>query len=160
MVNFDIRPPRADEAEVLADLHLRSWQETYASVFPASAWGVEAREGRVRQWTAICTRPIPDWSTAVVEIDGVPVGIAHTESDRDIPPLRPRVLAFIYLMAEAQGSGAGQALLDQVLGDGPASLWVFKGNPRARAFYLKNGFATDGTARPTGFGGDEIRMVR
>ncbi|CAN5171651.1 hypothetical protein BH11ACT4_BH11ACT4_09540 [soil metagenome] len=160
MLNFVIRPPRGDEAQLLADLHILAWQQTYAEVFPASAWGEEARAGRVRQWTVICTRPIPDWHTAVAESDGSVVGIAHTESDRDDPPLRGRKLAFIYLLTEAHGSGAGQALLDEVLGDDPASLWVLEQNARARAFYVRNGFVADGARQPTGYGGDEIRMVR
>jgi GNAT superfamily N-acetyltransferase len=80
----------------------------------------------------------------------------------DDPPPRERQLWFIYLLASAQGSGAGQALLDDVLGDEPASLWVFEANPRARAFYAKNGFVPDGARQPSGFDGapDEIRMVR
>lgn len=67
-----IRSPRPDDAEVLADLHLATWRETYADHFPLEA------------------------------------------------------------------------------------------NPRARAFYVKNGFAPDGARQPSGFDGapDEIRMVR
>ena len=48
-----------------------------------------------------------------------------------------------------------------VLGDAPAELWVFDGNPRAEAFYRKLGFERDGveaTHHETGLHG--IRMVR
>lgn len=159
-MKYLIRPPRAGEAELLADVHLRSWEETYSAVFPPTAWGAEEREGRIRQWTVLCGPPRADWRTAVAEVGGRPVGIAHTEHDRDDPPLRERVLAFIYLLREAQGSGAGQALLDEVLGDEPTSLWVLEENPRARAFYAKNGFAPTGERQPTGLGGHEIRLVR
>ena len=159
-MNFTIRPPRVDEAESLADLHLRTWQETYAGVFPAEAWGPEARADRVRLWTEFCSTPRPDWRTAVAEIDGRPVGIAHSEIDLEKDPIRPRVLALIYLLASAQGSGAGQALLDEVLGDEPGSLWVLEENPRARAFYAKNRFVADGTRKHSPLGGTEIRMLR
>lgn len=160
MPAFSIRPPRPDEAEALADLHLTSWKETYATVFPPRAWDADARARRIRQWTRLCTAPDPDWRTAVAEMDGAPVGIAHTESDLDEHPVRPRVLAFIYLLSAAQGSGAGQALLDEVLGGDLASLWVLEENARARAFYRRNGFAADGASHPSGLGGTEIRMVR
>lgn len=157
-----IRPPRPDEAEPLADLHLTTWRETYADHFPPSAWGAEAREARVQLWTAICSAPRPDSRTAVAELDGRVVGFAHAGRNVDDPPPRERQLWFIYLLASAQGSGAGQALLDEVLGDDPASLWVLEANPRARAFYVKNAFAPDGARQPSGFDGapDEIRMVR
>jgi len=155
-----IRAPRSDEAEALAELHLRTWEQTYGGVFPPSAWGAGARAARIRQWTALCGTPGADWRTAVAEIGGRPVGIAHTEHDLAEHAPRQRVLAFIYLLADVQGSGAGQALLDEVLADEPASLWVLEENPRARAFYARNGFAPSGERRPTGLGGHEIRMLR
>ena len=159
-MDFTIRPPRADEAELLADLHLRAWEETYAGIFAPSAWDEEARAGRIRQWTALCGPPRQDWRTAVAEADGRPIGIAHTERDLGENPPRERVLALIYLLAAAQGSGAGQALLDEVLGEDPASLWVFEENPRARAFYRRNGFVPTGERQPSGLGGHEIRLIR
>ena len=159
-MDLTIRPPRPDEAELLADLHLRAWEETYAGLFPPSAWNDEARAGRIRQWSALCGTPQPGWRTAVAEADGRPVGIAHTERDLGESPPREYVLALIYLLREAQGSGAGQALLDEVLGDRPASLWVLEENPRARAFYARNGFTPTGERHPSGLGGHEIRLVR
>jgi ribosomal protein S18 acetylase RimI-like enzyme len=159
-MDFTLRPPRPDEAEILADLHLRTWEQTYAGVFAPSAWNDEARAGRVRQWTALCGTPQPGWRTAIADVDGRPVGIAHTEIDAGESPPRERVLAFIYLLVEAQGSGAGQALLDEVLGADPASLWVLEENPRARAFYARNGFTPTGERHPSGLGGHEIRLVR
>lgn len=90
-MEFVIRPPHVDESEVLADLHLRTWAETYSEIFPSSAWDEEARAGRIRQWAALCTDPQPGWRTAVR-----PVGIAHVEGDAE-----NRVLSFIYVLAEA-----------------------------------------------------------
>lgn len=56
----------------------------------------------------------------------------------------------------------------QLLGDEPALLWVFEDNPRARRFYEKLGFTSDGTRKDIGEednddelrGIYEIRMVR
>lgn len=49
-------------------------------------------------------------------------------------------------MPRAHGSGLGQALLDTAIGTEPAYLWIMAGNPRAEAFYRRNGFVPDGLA--------------
>lgn len=66
----------------------------------------------------------------------------------------------LYLHAADHGTGAGPALLDAVIDPGtPAALWVADPNPRAQAFYRKQGFAADGTVRVED-GVREIRLVR
>ena len=50
----------------------------------------------------------------------------------------------IYTLEWVHGRGAGQLLLDAVIGSKSAFLWVLADNPRAHAFYAKNGFALDG----------------
>ncbi|MBW4094276.1 MAG: GNAT family N-acetyltransferase [Acidobacteria bacterium] len=162
MSSFAIRPPREAEWETLADLHLATWQETYAGQFPESEWGPEARARRIRMWKAICTDPRPGDSFAVAERGGQVVGLAGAGASQDRPAPRATQLWFIYLLASDQGSGAGQQLLETVLASSPASLWVLENNPRAVAFYTRNGFLPDGTRKPSGVetAGDEIRMVR
>ncbi|MEJ1192270.1 GNAT family N-acetyltransferase [Pseudarthrobacter sp. CCNWLW207] len=50
----------------------------------------------------------------------------------------------LYTYAGFHGSGVGTALLAAVIDDNaPAALWVAHPNPRAQAFYRKNGFVTD-----------------
>lgn len=159
---FVIRSPRPAEVEALADLHLRTWQETYAGRFPPSAWGEAARRQRLRLWEAICSSPRADDRFAIAERDGELIGLAGAGRCRDDPAPRERELFFIYVLASEQGSGAGQALLDEVLGADAASLWVLEGNRRAVAFYARNGFEHDGARKSSGYeaGGDEIRLVR
>ena len=113
-------------------------------------------------WTGLCQNPVPTTRVAVAELDGEAVGLAAAGASLDESPVRERQLWFIYLLASAQGSGAGQALLDEVLGAEPTSLWVLESNARARAFYARNGFVADGARQSTGFDDtpDEIRMVR
>lgn len=69
-------------------------------------------------------------------------------------------LYLIYLLQSAQGSGAGQALLDAVIDPAETtSLWVADPNPRAQAFYRRNYFHVDGDIKEVD-GVREIRMVR
>lgn len=159
MADVVIREPRPDEAEALAELHLRTWEETYRGKFPESAWGDEARNERVRMWSSICSDPPVGARFAVAEREGALIGLAGAGAEDDEGR---RELFFIYLLAAEQGSGAGQALLDAVLGDAPSGLWVLEDNPRARAFYMRNGFTATGERQATGFdtGGDEVRLLR
>ncbi|MCS6582511.1 GNAT family N-acetyltransferase [Curtobacterium citreum] len=55
---------------------------------------------------------------------------------------------------------AVQALLDTVLADRPASLWVAADNPRAHAFYRRNGFTPDGAESAFGPIPRTVRLVR
>ena len=60
------------------------------------------------------------------------------------------------------GTGLGQQLLDQAVGDRGCFLWVARDNPRAIAFYARNRFAPDGAEQQeeTLFDIPIIRMVR
>ncbi|MCY1227884.1 hypothetical protein D9M72_401750 [compost metagenome] len=63
----------------------------------------------------------------------------------------------LYTYAGFHGSGVGTALLAAVIDDNaPAALWVAHPNPRAQAFYRKNGFVTDEAVKTE----DEVCEVR
>ena len=64
------------------------------------------------------------------------------------------------MLAEHYGSGAGQALLDAAIGRSAASLWILQDNPRARAFYERNGFRSDGSVKDDDRWGDPVREER
>lgn len=163
MPTFEIRAPRRGEAEVLAAVHTAAWRETYAGVLPVRAWDDESLARRVHLWRALCDERRPEWRTAIAELDGVPIGVAHAapEPEDDAPSGGLR-LFLLYVLASRQGSGAGRALHDAVLGARVASLWVLDGNERAIAFYRRAGFGPDGERRASGFedAPDELRFVR
>jgi ribosomal protein S18 acetylase RimI-like enzyme len=88
------------------------------------------------------------------------VGPSFSPEGQELP--RDRQVFNLYVAAAHHGSGVGQALLDATAGDGPAMLWVAKDNPRAVAFYRRNGFEFDG-AEQSDPGAAKIvsaRMVR
>lgn len=97
----------------------------------------------------------------MVALDGDDlVGFAAVAPTTGDDAVRPEELTMLYVLADAHGSGAGQALLDAVLGDRPASLWVAADNPRARAFYRRNGFHPDGATSSFGPIDETVRLVR
>lgn len=162
---FTIREPVAEDAAAIADLHVSTWQEAYSHLLPQDYFSEEYIAGRHRMWTGILTRPRSDVVVRVAESNGSLIGFAWVGPgvcrENEEPP-RERQLYAIYLAAAQYGTGAAQALLDHALGSGAAMLWVAKENPRAIAFYARNGFEFDGVEQidPYAPAITDARMVR
>jgi len=152
----------ADDVDEVAKLHVSTWRETYSGLIPESFFADDVVEHRRRWWASTIADTDADQVFHVAELQGELVGFAGAGAAVKDPAPRPRELYMIYLTKAAHGTGLGQKLLDAVLPPVPAFLWVARDNPRARAFYVKNGFAADGTEftdpRTPGF--VEMRMVR
>lgn len=166
-----VRHPREGEAAQLAQVHITAWKQAYQGLLPDRFWNHEALAGRIQLWSKVLAEEERRSNARIAEIDGEIAGIAMIgqadDADVDVE------LYLIYLLAEHYGSGAADALLNDLVGDGSmgersASLWVFKDNPRARRFYEKHGFRADGAEQDLGEeqnddelrGICEIRMVR
>jgi GNAT superfamily N-acetyltransferase len=90
-----------------------------------------------------CAGPRRDLGPAAAALAGTDL------AEADLPELE---LFAIYLDERAYGTGLGDRLLAEVLGDAPALLWVLHGNGRAEAFYRRHGFEAVG--RPVPLGGE------
>ena len=145
-LRFLLREPRSGDVEALARVHVQAWRETYAGQLPEEFFGEKALEFRRGIWRRIIADAAPARSTVLAERDGEVVGFAHAgpPASPEQPPPADRQLFMIYLLEAHHGCGAAQAMLDRVLGDAPAFLWVAAINPRAQAFYRRNGFEFDG----------------
>ncbi|MFC0672521.1 GNAT family N-acetyltransferase [Brachybacterium hainanense] len=159
-------PARVDlpvpaDAAAIAQVHVTGWREAYEYLLPERFWDAEALAGRVRMWELI-TRWHPDRIAERLRVardaEGGVIGFALTgPAEED-----PRELHALYVLSPWYGTGTGAALLTELLGDLPASLWVAQENPRARRFYTKMGFVEDGLRKvdPSLEDLAEIRMVR
>lgn len=159
-MNTGVRRAVVEDADAIGHVHYSAHIETYSGKFPEGVTESNPPERRARMWTRIISEGRGDvW---VAEVDHTIVGFASTAASRDHDGPRERELATIYLLAEHHGSGLGQELLDAALGDQPASLWVLDDNPRAHAFYRRNGFTPDGAEKLDEHYGNirEIRFVR
>ena len=152
------------DAAAIAHVHVRGWHEAYTGRMPQRILDRldTARLTRVRSELLLREESGADarGATWVAVSGGEVVGWASSGPSRDDPPATALELYAIYVLAASYGSGAGQRLLDAAVGDGPASLWVLDDNPRARAFYARNGFHPDGAAKDDTRWGDAIREVR
>lgn len=156
---FAVRPAVPDDAERIVAIRNTGWREAYAHLLsPAFLADLPADAEGMRRGIAEARRTV----TVVAELDGQVVGFAVATPSNEADAPREWLLPMIYQESRAYGSGTGQALLDAALGDRPAYLWTAEDNPRAIAFYARNGFVADGTRRieDAWEGLATIRMVR
>ncbi len=131
----------------MAHVHNEAWRETYGGLFPEDRFGSEALEQREHMWSQILSSNRPDRVVRVAEADGSIIGFAFVGPAMDPDAPRGLELYMIYLRRHALGTGAGQLLIDAVLGESDATLWVADRNPRAHAFYRRNRFHPDGATK-------------
>ncbi|MFC9560779.1 GNAT family N-acetyltransferase [Agromyces sp. NPDC056965] len=165
-----IRPAVIADAPGITRVHWRSHQTTYVEPGRVPRDKVEGwtYADRIRAWTtnlAIANDVFPPpegfhrmgiWVAVVGgehggEHGGEVVGWANTSTGRDADGPRDLELEGLYVLDEFHGGGVGQALLDTAIGDRPAYLWALADNPRAHAFYRRNGFELDGTSKVDDF---------
>lgn len=165
--NCVIRSPVPADAPAIGSVHYRCWVETYTGLVAASFWESVSQEGRIAMWQRILADPARAGDAVVAELDEEIIGFAMVGEALEHPSghasVRERELYSIYVLAAHHGTGTGHRLLDAVLGDGPAQLWVADPNPRAQEFYRRHGFVPDGAVMEADprFGRiREIRMVR
>lgn len=147
-----VRPAVPADADGIAEVHVTAWRETYADVIPDRFMNDEALAQRKAMWTHILAMdPLPG-RVVVAQADDQIVGFAfagpstHPDALQGHPPVRDTHLFAIYVLADHQGRGIGHDLLEVVLGGAPAQLWVLDSNDKARAFYERHGFESDGVS--------------
>ncbi len=154
-----VRRATTSDATAIASVHVRAWQESYAHLVPADALGGLDVHRRAEVWSSILEEGTTDVRVAETG-DGTVIGWASAGPGRAAAPPRPLELEGIYVLASWYGSGAGQVLLDTLLGTEPACLSVASDNPRSHAFYRRNGFRPDGVTEVYPMLGVEVDVVR
>ncbi|AIY02103.1 hypothetical protein ART_2504 [Arthrobacter sp. PAMC 25486] len=157
-----LRAATPEDAEAVMRLHLRCHEEAYGRHLPPEFFEMRRRTlvSRVESFRGnLLAGRIP---MLAYDDDGL-VGVAGAGPARDADAPTALELHWIYTLARVHGRGAGQLLLDALIGADAAFLWVLEDNPRAQAFYAKNGFVVDGARKlmpPEWHSLPEVRMVR
>lgn len=147
------------DADAGARLHQACWREAYGPLVDRGL--LEAQLADPASWAERWREQIPRVPRLLAERDGELVGFAVAGPGRGDDPPAPLELYAAYVRAACYGTGLGRALVDRVLGAGPAYLWVLDGNVRAERFYEKLGFRRDGTReRFAPLDAWDVRMVR
>ena len=154
------RAVAADAADV-ARVVVTGWHEAYTGRMPQSILDRLDVAELTKSWRRIISREDGAGEVWVAERDESVIGFAAAgASGTEGAPAGQRQLYAIYILAAHYGSGAGQTLLDAAIGESPAMLWILDDNPRARAFYERNGFRADGTFQDDDQWGEPVREVR
>lgn len=154
MTSLAIRDARADDADAVAGIHVRSWQAAYRGLIDQDVLDGLSIDERADGWRRIFADPLPtSLGTFVAEREGEVVAWASFGSGRDPDNLDDAELYGIYADPSAWSTGAGHALLEAVeqrmadAGHTRAYLWVLDGNDRADAFYARHGWELDGATK-------------
>ncbi|MGB5953407.1 MAG: GNAT family N-acetyltransferase [Ornithinimicrobium sp.] len=171
--SYVVRAPALADAAALGRVHCAVWQATYAEVMDPAAYAALSPARFEAGWRRRLERDVGEGGEAtgpgplgeVTRIaehrSGQIVGFMSVGPARDADPPAGLQLWSLNLVPEHQGTGLADRLMSEVLGGGPAYLWVARGNARAIRFYQRHEFALDGAEIFDGHDGiTEVRMVR
>ncbi len=158
---WTIAPITLDDADEVARVHVRVWQEAYAGLMPAAYLDGLDPDEFAAHWRERLATPQPDVKNWLARDAAGVVGITTSGPARDQNAPAPWQLYAINVLARGHGSGVGSVLIETAIGDRAAYLWVVEGNDRAIAFYRKHGFTDDGVRDHLPETGTlEVRMSR
>ena len=147
-----IRPATAADAALVAALAEQTFREAFSAQNPPEEMDLHCREnfGVDIQAQEIAA---PDRLTLLIEAQGRPAGFAQLRwgaPPEGVEGGSPGEIQRFYLLQTFHGAGLAAALMDACLealrahGSDVAWLGVWEENPRAIAFYRKQGFAAVG----------------
>jgi ribosomal protein S18 acetylase RimI-like enzyme len=158
LAEINIVPAGPGDAAALAEVHVRSWRETYAGMLPAQylarmSTAVHAARSR-RQLSRGRTGDV------VLAAEG-PSGLVAYCAGAVLtgPPAGEAEVFTLYVLQSAQGMGLGRRLLAttarvlEAEGARSLRLWVLGGNSRAQDFYAHLGGVAVGERPVSGWGG-------
>jgi GNAT superfamily N-acetyltransferase len=129
-----IRDASEDDIDAIMAVGQRTWPATYA--FAGDDY---VRNGLATWWSAAATeRSLRDTTVMVAESLAGVIGVGNIDLRGEVP-----IIWKLYVLPEAQGTGAGKALIEALLQRAPgqrARLEYLDGNSRAARFYAARGF--------------------
>ncbi|MEJ2757921.1 MAG: GNAT family N-acetyltransferase [Anaerolineales bacterium] len=143
-----IRKALPSDAEAISYVHIRTWQNAYASIFPKKHLDelTDTFDARADHWRENIAAPEAIPVLVVAETpDGQVIGFAGAGKQTDPEHIFESELFVLYVLPEFQHRGVGRALFHAVvkelrhLGFSSMLLWTLVNNQSARRFYEKLG---------------------
>ncbi|MHC6228207.1 GNAT family N-acetyltransferase [Arthrobacter sp. MMS24-T111] len=162
-MDYVLRRATPEDAEAIVLMHTAAHEESYGHLLSPGFFAERRRSIPERVARRRPYLDVPHPRIVAEEASGEIVGLADAGPPRQEDSPFALELYSIFILARAQGSGLGKALLEAALGDSPAYLWVLEENVKAQSFYLRQGFTFDGgrgNLPPEWESVPELRMVR
>ncbi|TGB05325.1 GNAT family N-acetyltransferase [Halobacillus salinus] len=166
-----VRVAKFEDAEKIANIHVRSWKSTYKDLLDERDVSNSNVENRIALWETVLRKPVNGQIAYVVENDeGEPVGFVSGGKERTKNYGFDGEIYAIYLLEEYQRQGYGSIMLQtfahamKEAGYESLLVWVLTKNPSSH-FYSKLGAHPveaeqvtigQGTYEETAFGWKEI----
>ena len=159
------RSAHSDDARGIAEVHVRSWQAAYRGQVPDSYLDGLSVAKRELHWAQVLRDR--KRGVLVAEQERI-VGFASFGPFRDEEESRflTGEIYAIYVLEDFWNCGIGRTLMENALialkedGFGSVKVWVLETNKRARTFYEKLGFSTDGLKKTEKRGDFELHEIR
>ena len=160
------RNVHSDDVRGIAEVHVRSWQAAYRGQVPDSYLEGLSIAKRELAWIEILKDQMR--GVLVAEDEARIVGFSSFGPVRDEEENRLLTgeIYSIYVLEEFWNLGIGRTLMEDSLtalerdGFGSVKVWVLETNQRARSFYEKFGFKTDGLRKTENRENFELREIR
>lgn len=137
-----IRPAIPDDAEGIARVHVRSWQEAYVGLLPQPVLDRQSVPARLRWWSGVLQQVRDDrWTFVAIDPAAGIVGFAGGDRARRRMFGPGYSVPVLYVLQSHVRRGLGRKLmhaLGQAMardGSGEVEVWSLASNAPARAFY-------------------------
>ncbi|MUV36641.1 putative N-acetyltransferase YuaI [Lentibacillus sp. JNUCC-1] len=137
---YTIRKARDEDAAAIADVHIRSWKNTYQELIDEQDLSNTTYENRKTLWETVLRVQKPNQCTLVIEQDGKIVGFVSGGPERTKRFKHDCEIYTIYLLDAYQKQGLGTRLLKafatemKAFGFSSLLVWILTQNPSSR-FY-------------------------
>lgn len=137
-----VRPAVPDDAEGIAKVHVKGWQETYVGHLPQHVLDRQSVPARLRMWQGLLQEPPSNrWTFVAVDPGAGIVGFAGGVRAKPVMFGPAFKIPVLYVLQSHLRRGLGRQLMYSLAtaitqqGSGEVALWSLASNQPARAFY-------------------------
>lgn len=167
MDNLIIREAKLNDAEDIAKVHIKIWQQAYKGQIPDDFLENLSVENRTKVWVENISNPKPKQNIFVAESGGKILGFVAVGPNRDKDARKDwGELYAIYVDQQSAGKGVGTSLtqkgLDFLKSESfkQATLWVLVSNTKGRKFYENRGWKAENKIKRDKIGRVEVKEIR
>ena len=161
-----LRQATADDAAVIAQLHVASWRSAYRDILDPAYLAGPIEQERRDVWATRFAAANKDMRVTLAEDEAGPIGFICAFGNDD--PVWGSLIDNLHVLPRAKGRGVGRRLLASA-GEWAGSrypgagifLWVFEAHEPARLFYDRmGGIVIERIIEPNPAGGGESLSLR